>query len=56
MRGPQVWVGYKDHCGQDIDKFIAAVKNRDPDMVKTVNSHCGTRATAVIGGAPFAKN
>lgn len=53
MRGPQIWVGYKDHCGQDIDKFITAVKNRDPDMIQTVNKQCGDRHTAVISGASF---
>jgi hypothetical protein len=56
MRGPQIWVGYKDHCGEDINKFIEAVKNRDPDMIKTVNSQCDDRFTAVISGASFNRN
>ena len=40
MRGPQIWVGYKDHCGQDIDRFIQAITSRDPAMVETVNRIC----------------
>lgn len=27
--GSQIWVGYKDHCGQDIDKFIESIKKRE---------------------------
>ena len=29
MRGSQIWVAYKDHCGQDIEKFIACIKERE---------------------------
>ncbi len=37
MRGPQIWVGYKDYCGHDIDKFIDCIRDRDPQMVAKVN-------------------
>jgi hypothetical protein len=37
IRGTQIWIGYKDHCGQDIDKFKEAIFNRDSDMIRTIN-------------------
>ena len=24
--GSKIWVGYKDHCGMDIDKYIESIK------------------------------
>ena len=38
MRGPQVWIGYKDHCGQDLDKFQRCIIEGDQEMVDTVNA------------------
>ncbi|MDJ0952458.1 MAG: hypothetical protein QNJ81_02140 [Acidimicrobiia bacterium] len=40
IRGSQIWVGYKDHCGQDIATFIEKIKDRDPEMVDTINREC----------------
>lgn len=37
IRGSQVWVGYKDYCGQNINKFKDAAKARDPKMVAVIN-------------------
>ena len=37
IRGTQIWIGYKDHCKQDLDQFIACIKARDPGMVKCIN-------------------
>ena len=28
--GSQIWVGYKDHCGSNLEKFWELIKNRDP--------------------------
>lgn len=28
--GSQIWVGYKDHCGSNLEKFLELIKNRDP--------------------------
>lgn len=61
IRGSQIWVGYKDHCGSDMDKFIQAVKDRDADMVETINRECyhpeidndGYKHRAVTSGASF---
>lgn len=41
IRGPQVWVGFKDHCNQDLYKFIDCVKKHDPEMIATINKLCG---------------
>ena len=38
IRGSQIWVGFKDHCKEDLHTFIAAVRRRDPEMVKTINA------------------
>jgi len=34
IRGPQIWVGFKNRCDGKIDVFLDAVKNRDPGLVK----------------------
>lgn len=52
MRGPQIWIAYKDYCDCDIAKLSAALKARDAAMVDTVNAECpGKRA--VTHGASF---
>lgn len=53
IRGPQIWVAYKDHCGEDLDKFIAAIENRDQAMVDTINRCCGGEELAVCSGASY---
>jgi len=52
IRGPQIWVGYKDHCKENIDDFIAAVKRRDAQMIATINKEC-PEWKAVKAGASF---
>lgn len=47
MRGPAIWVGYKDHCGEDLAKFKEAIFARSPEMVETVR-RCGY--DAAVGG------
>ena len=37
IRGTQIWIGYKDHCGQDVDKFKKCLSNRDQEMVDVIN-------------------
>jgi hypothetical protein len=37
IRGSQIWVGYKDHCKEDIDVFMKCIDDRDPAMIKTIN-------------------
>ena len=38
MRGPAIWIGFKDHCAQDLTKFRAAIRARDPEMLKTIQA------------------
>ncbi len=40
IRGSQIWVAYKDHCGEDLEKLKAAIVERDPSMIATVNKEC----------------
>ena len=37
IRGSQIWIGYKDHCGEDIELFIQCIQDRCPNMIKTIN-------------------
>ncbi len=53
MRGSQIWVGFKDHCGRDIEKFAQCITERDADMVATVNENSGIQERAVTSGASF---
>ena len=61
IRGPQIWVGYKDHCKENLAMFIECLYSRDADMIATINKECphdgyGNPATAVIsGGNPTQK-
>jgi hypothetical protein len=38
IRGEQLWVGYKRFAHEDLDRFMAAIKARDPIMVKLINA------------------
>ena len=53
IRGPQIWVGYKDYCGamregdekppskeEILARFMKAIEDRDPEMVKAINDEC----------------
>jgi len=37
IRGTQIWVGYKDHCEQDMEKFVKAILDKDTNMIKCIN-------------------
>jgi len=53
IRGPQIWLGYKDHCGEDIDKFFECIKSRDREMISTINKYPEGNEMAVSSGASF---
>jgi hypothetical protein len=57
MRGPQIWVGYKDHCGEDIDTFINKIRGRDLQMLKAVNEQCSSDGETAVphGGSERTK-
>lgn len=37
IRGTQIWVGFKDYCGEDLTKFVTLVRARDAKMVAHIN-------------------
>lgn len=39
VRGPLVWVGYKDHCDRDIDVFADAIRSDDEEMYERINDY-----------------
>jgi hypothetical protein len=56
IRGSQIWVGFKDYCGEDIDKFIAAARKRDEKMIEVINKECASSGEiAVRNGASFVR-
>lgn len=40
IRGSQIWVGFKDHCDQDLELFMQAIIDGDQMMVDTINREC----------------
>jgi len=49
--GPQIWIAFKDYCGEDISVMVRCVDERDMGMVACVNElHDGERAV-IRGGA-----
>ena len=56
IRGTQIWIGFKDYCGEDIEKFKTAIKERDPKMIDVIN-RVGLSGNheyrAVVHGASF---
>lgn len=58
IRGSQIWVAYKDYCGEDIDLFTQSLVSRDGDLVKCVNietARNGGGVKAVSHGASYEK-
>lgn len=41
VRGCKIWVGFKDYCNQDLDKFCELVLNRDKKMLDTIEKEMG---------------
>lgn len=37
IRGTQIWIGYKDYCDCDIDKFVGCIKEKDQAMIDKIN-------------------
>lgn len=36
LRGKDIWIAYKDHCGESLEAFRDCLGGRDPLMLKTV--------------------
>jgi len=54
IRGSQLYVGYNDFAGRDINKFIAAIRSRSQEMVDVINRECGNQdGVAVTHGHSF---
>ena len=55
IRGTQIWLGFKDHCGQDMERFMQAILDRDQQMVDEINFFDDANHTeiAVTSNASF---
>lgn len=38
IRGAQIFVGYKQHCLGDLQRFVECIETRDPVLVETINN------------------
>ena len=50
IRGSQIWIGYKDHCKENIETFIKKIDDRDSEMVTTINKYPVKNELAVTSG------
>ena len=57
IRGEQIWVGYKDHCGEKIADFAKCIQDRDRAMIETINHNRGypPKQVAVEHGGSYRK-
>lgn len=39
VRGPYVWVGYKDHCGEDVDEFAEAIRTKSDALFEEIEEY-----------------
>ena len=56
--GSQIWVAYKDYCGEKLDLFFESVSKRDSKMVEAVNietARSGGGPKAVTNGASYGR-
>jgi len=56
IRGSQIWIGYKDHCHEDLNKFTELVNARDQALVSCINKESareGITERCVTHGASF---
>lgn len=51
LKGSAIWVGYKYYCGEDIAKFVEAVRSRDLEMINKIRAE---GYAAARHGASFA--
>lgn len=52
LRGPRIWLAFKDASRQDLNLMMERVLSRDPSLVETVNANCfGNGPRATISGA-----
>lgn len=40
IRGEQIWAGYKDWAGMDIQKFMGGLEKHDMEMISVINRAC----------------
>jgi len=59
IRGSQIWIAYKNFCGNDLKKLIECIKNRDKKMIDKINEESkrsGIPWLVVEGGASVPGN
>lgn len=51
MRGPQIWIAYKDHCGEDMALLVELIRKRDLALISTVNAQYPKEKAVSYGGS-----
>lgn len=41
LKGPSIWLGYKDFAKENLDTFMKALESRDPEMVRVIKANGG---------------
>ncbi len=54
IRGAQIWVAYKDVCGEDLNALVQRVRDRDPALAEAINGVIPDGERAVAHGASYA--
>lgn len=47
LGGPRIWLGYKDYCNQNLNRFVTCVLNRDEEMITLINERSAPNAPEV---------
>lgn len=56
MRGPAIWIGFKDYAGGKPDVFLNAIRERKKEMISFINQeHHDDSGPVVSGGASFTR-
>ncbi len=38
LKGPAIWIGFKDFAGEDLVKFRQALRERSPEMISVIRA------------------
>jgi len=38
LKGPAIWIGFKDFAGGDLEKFREALRDRSPEMISVIRA------------------
>lgn len=39
LKGPAIWIGFKDYANNDLDKFLDAVRHRSGELISVIHDN-----------------